>query len=561
MRGETVAQRYRLEKRLGSGGAGDVWRAEDQLLHRTVAVKLVQPAPGQTDLDSAVRFAHEVRAVGSLVHPHIVTAHDRGAEVVAGRLFHYLVMEYLEGRTLAEVFEGPRRTGWQELAAWSRRIAEVLAAAHRRGIVHRDVKPHNVMLTDEGVIKVLDFGIVKLLGATSRDPNAGLTGGHVIGTGHYMSPEQCSGAPDIDHRTDLYSLGCLMYEGLAAVRPVTASTREGLIHQHINGVVRPLAEVAEGVPPRVADLVMRLLAKNPAERPPDADAVARELWAALRAEGRRRQAAVQRVRTVRAARLQAQARDRAEAVLRDAETRAARLRHDAARINAAAEEVYREVRSAREAARDRLREAEALRESSRAETVRVSRELEWCLRERRAQEERDRVHRQARAEQRLALTREWEEERRAEAARLLAVAAARARRSLNAAHRSAEKVIKEARAGAARIKEEADREQAGIAADRADLVNRLDALRERLLESAGPAQGTPAPAAPPGRIPEQARESAPAPSGRSRRRRSRADDGSRPAAAPTRVEPPGIPPADEVMARLRARLREGGRRA
>ncbi|MFD9729175.1 protein kinase [Streptomyces sp. NPDC059072] len=559
MQGEMVGQRYRLEKRLGSGSAGDVWRADDQLLHRTVAVKLVQPAPGQTDLDSALRFAHEVRAVGSLVHPHIVTAHDRGAEVVAGRLFHYLVMEYLEGRTLAEVFEGPRRTGWQELAAWSRRIAEVLAAAHRRGIVHRDVKPHNVMLTDQGVIKVLDFGIVKLLGATSRDPDAGLTGGGVIGTGYYMSPEQCSGAPDIDHRTDLYSLGCLMYEGLAAVRPVTASTQEGLINQHINGVVRPLAEVAEGVPPRVADLVMRLLAKNPAERPPDADAVARELWAALRAEGRRRQAAVQRVRTVRAARLQAQARDRAEAVLRDAETRAARLRHDAARINAAAEEVYREVRGAREAARDRLREAEALRESSREETVRVSRELEWCLRERRAQEEQDRVHRQARAEQRLALAREWEEERRAEAERLLAAAAARARRSLNAAHRSAEKVIKEAQAGAARIKEESDREQAGIAADHADLMNRLDALRERLLESARPAQGTPVPAAPPGRIPEQAREAAPAPSGRSRRRRTRVDDGSR--QAPTRVEPPGIPPADEVMARLRARLHEGGRRA
>lgn len=494
MQGETVGGRYRLEKPLASGAAGAVWRAEDGLLHRPVAVKLVQPLPGMTDAESSARFAREVRAVAGLRHPHIVTAHDRGREVVRGRMFDYLVMEYLEGRTLGEVFRGPRRVRWQELAAWSRRIAEVLAVAHRSGFVHRDVKPHNVMLTDAGAIKMLDFGIVKLFGATTVDPRAALTGGNRIGTPQYMSPEQCAGAPDIDHRTDLYSLGCLMYEGLAAVPPVEASTAEGMIHQHISGVVRPLDEIAPvDVPLRVTDLVMRMLAKDPAERPADADAVVRELRAAARSGRRRRQAAVQRAQTARAARAQAQARDRAAAEVREGTAAAGRMRDRAGQLFEEAARARREAQWAREVAAQQLRQAEALREEIRAEAVRASTDLEWSLRERRAEAERELAESRARAEDALAQAQRREAECREEGERILAVAARRARRTLDTAEERAGQLMRDAQRRADRIEEESAREQEGIAAERADLAERLEELRGRLLASVPAASPRPGP--------------------------------------------------------------------
>ncbi|MEV7174535.1 protein kinase [Streptomyces sp. NPDC093224] len=584
MQGEKLAGRYRLEKRLGRGAAGQVWRAEDLLLHRPVAVKLVQPLPGMTEVESSVRFVREARAVAGLRHPHIVTAYDRGQEVVDRRLFDYLVMEYLEGRTLDDVFQGSRRVRWQDLAEWSRRIAEVLAVAHRSGFVHRDVKPQNVMLTDTGVIKVLDFGIVKLFGSTIMEPCFGLTGLNRIGTPQYMSPEQCSGAPDIDHRTDLYSLGCLMYEGLAAAPLVTASTTEGMIHQHISGVVRPLEEIAPvDVPLRVTDLVMRMLAKDPAERPPDADTVVGELRAATRTERRRRQAAVQRVRTARAARAQALSRDRAAAEVREAE----RIRDLAGQLQEEAERAHRAARWAREESAEQLRQAEALREEVRAETVRVSTDLEWSLRERRATAERELTARRARAEQGLAQAQQQEEEHREESRRMAVVAARRARRTLDIAQERAVQIVRDAQRQAERIQEESAREQAGIAAERADLAERLQDLRGRLLEPASaPRQ--------PGPAEHRARPPATAEVPSTSRRPhayfvSRAQTDARgragaPVPAQAQAEPrPGIgaatapraaaPPADagadrstpvaadEALEQLRARLANGGRRA
>ncbi|MEV7508868.1 protein kinase [Streptomyces sp. NPDC091201] len=589
MQGEKLAGRYRLEKRLGRGAAGQVWRAEDLLLHRPVAVKLVQPLPGMTEVESSVRFLREARAVAGLRHPHIVTAYDRGQEVVDRRLFDYLVMEYLEGRTLDDVFRGPRRVRWQELTEWSRRIAEVLAVAHRSGFVHRDVKPQNVMLTDTGVIKVLDFGIVKLFGSTTMEPRFGLTGLNRIGTPQYMSPEQCSGAPDIDHRTDLYSLGCLMYEGLAAVPLVTASTAEGMIHQHISGVVRPLEEIAPvDVPLRVTDLVMRMLAKDPAERPPDADTVVRELRAATRTERRRREAAVQRVRTARAARAQARARDRAAAEVREAE----RMRDLAGQLHEEAERAHRAARWAREESAEWLRQADALREEARAEAVRVSTDLEWSLRERRATAERELTASRARAEHGLAQAQQQEEEHREESRRMAVVAARRARRTLDIAQERAVHIVRDAQRQAERIQEESAREQAGIAAERADLAERLQDLRGRLLAPApaprqpGPAEhrraeppdapststqphayfasrpraGARGQAEPP--VPAQA-PAEPRPGGRAGRRRART--GTDVPAAPGAAAPPAdagadrsaaasVMATDEVLERLRAKL-------
>ncbi|GLV97377.1 serine/threonine-protein kinase [Streptomyces lavendulae] len=239
MRGELIEGRYRLEEQLGEGGMGEVWSALDIRMMRPVAAKLVRTVPGMDPAEVERRFTHEVRSAANLPHRHTVTVHDCGETFLAGRRLLYLVMERLDGSTLAQLFRDPRPVPWYDIANWAGQIAAALSAAHARGIVHRDVKPGNVMLTGTGVIKVLDFGLAKTLGETLRVSDLTVTG-TAMGTFAYMSPEQCRGDSAIDHRADLYSLGCLLYEGLAGRPPFTSAEAYALLYQQVNEQPRPL---------------------------------------------------------------------------------------------------------------------------------------------------------------------------------------------------------------------------------------------------------------------------------------------------------------------------------
>ncbi|HEY9331396.1 MAG TPA: serine/threonine-protein kinase [Streptomyces sp.] len=284
MRGEILDGRYRLKEPMGSGGMGRVWVAEDERIGRKVAVKVLSRVDEDT---SATRFSREARVVGGLSSPHIVTLHDFGEAQVAGERVLYLVMEYLQGRDLGAVLESrtPRLPSPHEVMGWGIEICAGLETAHRAGIVHRDIKPANVLLTADGTIKILDFGIARMLSTAAAMTRTDLTAaGFVIGTPLYMSPEQIR-APDVlDSRSDLYSLGCLLHTLLTGGPPFTGAGT-AVLAQHLGDIPEPpstrrtdLAGFGE-----LDAIVLRLLAKEPGERPEDAAETAALLRAALAA--------------------------------------------------------------------------------------------------------------------------------------------------------------------------------------------------------------------------------------------------------------------------------------
>ncbi len=263
--GRTVTH-YRVEEKLGEGGMGVVYRATDLMLERDVALKFL-PSQQHADAEARAHLLHEARAASALDHPHIASVYEVG-ETTDGRLF--IAMACYRGETVeAKTAAGPLPTDQAiEVAV---QAADGLAHAHRAGIVHRDVKPGNVMLTDEGRAVVLDFGIAQ----TGLD---GAASGSSSGTAAYMSPEQVAGAPT-DPRTDVWGLGTTLYQMLSGRRPFggayAAAARFAVAHEPHP----PL----DGVPPALARVVDRCLAKDPAERFPDAGAVADALRA-LRGE-------------------------------------------------------------------------------------------------------------------------------------------------------------------------------------------------------------------------------------------------------------------------------------
>ncbi|WDF39694.1 protein kinase [Streptomyces sp. T12] len=253
--------RYRLTRRLGRGGMAEVFAAEDVRLGRTVAVKLLRSDLAEDPVSKA-RFTREAQSVAGLNHHAIVAVYDSGEDFVGGHSVPYIVMEIVEGRTIRDLLLNAEAPGPEQALIIVSGVLEALAYSHQHGIVHRDIKPANVIITDNGAVKVMDFGIARALhGAQSTMTQTGM----VMGTPQYLSPEQALGKA-VDHRSDLYATGCLLYELLALRPPFTGETPLSVVYQHVQDIPTPPSEFSDGCPPELDGLVMRSLAKEPDDR-------------------------------------------------------------------------------------------------------------------------------------------------------------------------------------------------------------------------------------------------------------------------------------------------------
>jgi len=248
--------RYRLERELGRGGMATVYLAEDLKHRRKVAVKVLHPELAA--VLGAERFLREIQIAARLDHPHILPLHDSGE--AGGFLFY--VMPFVEGESLRDRLDREKQLPLDDALQIAREVADALAYAHRQDVVHRDIKPENVMLSG-GHARVADFGIARAMSAAGSD-RLTLTG-IVIGTPAYMSPEQASGSSEVDGRSDLYSLGCMLYEMLAG-RPVFVGSTESLLRQHMIAEPPAITTLRPAVPPQVTAAIARALAKTPADR-------------------------------------------------------------------------------------------------------------------------------------------------------------------------------------------------------------------------------------------------------------------------------------------------------
>jgi serine/threonine-protein kinase len=255
----TTLGSYRIVSQLGAGGMGVVYKALDQRLQRHVALKVL-PSTVSSDEGRRRRFLQEARAASALNDPHIITIYDifehDGADV--------LVMELVEGRTLRDAVTGPLPV--EQAVTWVQQIADALGLAHGAGIVHRDLKPGNIMITDRGLVKVLDFGLAKVTVTADDATVAPATiEGDLLGTIEYMSPEQARGAP-ADHRSDIFSLGTILYELLAGRRPFLAENRLALLHEILHGPIAPLRSLRPDLPEPIEAVVMKALERDPRGR-------------------------------------------------------------------------------------------------------------------------------------------------------------------------------------------------------------------------------------------------------------------------------------------------------
>jgi eukaryotic-like serine/threonine-protein kinase len=271
---ELIGGRYVLEEHVGSGGMSRVYRAHDRLLERTVALKILHEHYSQDD-EYVERFRREARAVAQLAHPNVVTVIDRGEH--EGRQF--IVFEYVDGENLKQLVarEGPLPA--RQVIELGLQVASALASAHDRGVVHRDVKPQNVLLSEEGMPKVTDFGI-----ARSADIESVTLTGTVMGTSEYLPPEQARGEP-VDVRSDVYSLGAILYELCTGRVPFPGENPVSVAMRHLHEPVPSMRERRPDIPPRLEAAIRRAMAKDPAERFGSMPELIAELEACLRVLG------------------------------------------------------------------------------------------------------------------------------------------------------------------------------------------------------------------------------------------------------------------------------------
>jgi eukaryotic-like serine/threonine-protein kinase len=269
--GELIADRYELEELVGSGGMSSVYRAHDSLLERHVALKVMHEQL-LSEGDHVERFRREARLAAQLSHPNIVTVIDRGEQ----ERRQFIVFEYVEGENLKALVEREAPLPEREAVQLALQVADGLAFAHAHGLVHRDVKPQNVLLTEDGRAKVTDFGI-----ARSIDVHHGLTQtGTVMGTSDYISPEQARGGP-VDACSDIYSLGAVLYELLTGEVPFQGGNFVSVAMRHINDPPPSVREQRPELSPRIDAAIRKAMAKDRDDRFPNMEAFAAELRAAL----------------------------------------------------------------------------------------------------------------------------------------------------------------------------------------------------------------------------------------------------------------------------------------
>lgn len=249
--------RYEIHRRLARGGMAEVFLARDSALDRPVAVKVLFPEFA-TDPSFVERFRREAQSAANLTHPNIVGVYDWGAE--SGT--YYIVMEYVDGQSLAEILRATGPLHPRRAAEIAFDVAGALGVAHQRGVVHRDVKPGNVLISSSGIPKVADFGIARALSSVSEELTQT---GSVMGTATYFSPEQAQGFA-VDARSDLYSLGVVLFEILCGRPPFVGDSPVAIAYKHVQERVQPPSELISGMPPGLEAVILRLLAKNPDDR-------------------------------------------------------------------------------------------------------------------------------------------------------------------------------------------------------------------------------------------------------------------------------------------------------
>ena len=248
--------RYRILSKIGVGGMADVYKGEDTLLGRPVAIKILH-ANFASDDEFVSRFKREAQAAGKLNHPNIVNMYDVGYD----QDMHYIIMEYVDGETLKEYITRHHRLSIDEAVKITISIGEGLEHAHAMGIVHCDIKPHNVIITNTGRVKVTDFGIARAMNST----NTVMYTNSIMGSAHYLSPEQASGK-SVDGNTDIYSLGVVLYEMLTGKVPFEGDTPIAVALKHVREKVIPPTRYNPSIPPLLESVVLKALAKNTADR-------------------------------------------------------------------------------------------------------------------------------------------------------------------------------------------------------------------------------------------------------------------------------------------------------
>ena len=248
----TTVSHYHIIEKLGEGGMGIVYKAQDTKLNRSVALKFLPEHLSASEQEKA-RFLQEARAAASLNHPNICTIY--GIDENSGQIF--IAMELIEGQTLREKTQTFSVKQSVEIGI---QIADGLAAAHEKGIVHRDIKPENIMIRKDGIVQIMDFGLAKLRGSTRLTTSRSL-----LGTIAYMSPEQVQGL-ETDHRTDVFSLGIILYELLAGQSPFTGVHEAAIIYEIVNVSPKPISAIVRTIDTRLEQVVLKCLEKEPNER-------------------------------------------------------------------------------------------------------------------------------------------------------------------------------------------------------------------------------------------------------------------------------------------------------